>query len=359
MSAAEARDRHLRHLEELTAPGGPIGTDAPTATHRQPGNLLGGRLSPARARLHKEILREFFAENPDVLRDRKAVVTAGPPGAGKSSALHDLVPAAEERLWRSIDPDEFKRRLLRYARDTGQYEALVPDRARELICGGEVFAPGEFAALVHEESSDLAKIAAAQSIARGERVILDGVHGSADKILARIGRLAEAGYTAIDVVCVDGPREATRARVLARWEKGYERYQSSGGTDESAGYRTRYVPETVTDALYADDDRFSSCAQAVAEATRAAPAGMAVHSEVYYVDSPAAAPKPWKSYHKDDAGFTHHSRRHIPLPSPPALGGSSAPSSAAPAISGEVYVAGYQRADGSWVSPHTRTRPAK
>jgi hypothetical protein len=344
---------HLASLQELTAPGGPIDTDAPTATH----HLYAVDGDPARsilsrARLQRSILNEFFAEKAEVICDRQAVVMAGPPGAGKSSARRQRIPVEEEKYWRFIDPDEFKTRLLRHARQSGEYDDLIPEEVRARIAAGEVFAPGEFASLVHEESSYLAKLATRRALARGERVVIDGVHGSAEKLGARVRQLADAGYASVGLICVDGSREVTRARVLARWAKGYDRYLADP-EDEDAAYGARYVPESITDVLYADGERFSACAAAVAKVTEGAPENVVVQADVYYVATETSAGELWQSYHKGEGGFAVE--KHLVLPVPESR------EAVAPVIGdadpGGVYVSEYQRADGTLVRPHTRRRP--
>ncbi len=350
---------HLDALRSLTAVHGPIDADAPTATHQQEQNYRNGRLTAPRARLHKQIIREFFAENDAVLQDRQVLVMAGPPGAGKSSARRERIPEAEEKHWRFIDPDDFKTRLLRKMRESGEYDAIVPAEVKARVDAGDRFAPGELAALVHEESSELARQAATISLERGERVVIDGVHGSKAKLLKRFQELSSRGYTSIEIIAVDGPRDVTRARVIKRWEKGYAAFQE--GDDDDAAYQARYVPEHITDSLYVDDDRFSACARAVAMATKGAPEGITVRADVYYVDDVDAAGAPWRSYRKDLDGFAHDKLRDIPRPQPRDSGGSASAATAggdsAPGA-GEIYVAGYERSDGTVVPPHTRSRPA-
>lgn len=353
------RSEHLAALRALTAVNGPIDAEAPTATHQREQNYRNGRLTASRARLHKQIIREFFAENDAVIRDRQVLVMAGPPGAGKSSARRERIPEAEEKHWRFIDPDDFKTRLLRKMRESGEYDEIVPPAVKSRIDAGEQFAPGELASLVHEESSDLAREATMISLERGERVVIDGVHGSKMKLLKRFQQLSEQGYTSIEVIAVDGPREVTRARVINRWEMGYAAFQD--GTDDAA-YQARYVPEHITDSLYVDDDRFSACTRAVAMATKGAPEGITVRADVYYVDDVNAAGAPWRTYRKDVDGFAYEKLRDIPRPQPrpaaagvpgtPGAGGDSAPGA------GEIYVAGYERSDGTVVPPYTRRRPA-
>ena len=283
---------------------------------------------------------------------------AGPPGAGKSSARRERIPEAEEKHWRFIDPDDFKTRLLRKLRESGEYDDIVPPAVKSRIDAGDRFAPGELAALVHEESSDLAAEAATISLERGERVVIDGVHGSKVKLLKRFQQLSDQGYTSIEIIAVDGPREVTRARVINRWEKGYAAFQD--GTDDAA-YQARYVPEHITDSLYVDDDRFSACARAVAMATKGAPEGITVRADVYYVDDVNAAGAPWRTYRKDVDGFAYDKLRDIPRPQPrTAVGGAASTPAGGDGTAGvgEVYVAGYERSDGTVVPPHTRARPA-
>lgn len=341
--------RHLKSLKELTVAGGPIDTSAATATnvYYDPDDL-------ARAKVRKRIIADFFAENTEVLRDRHAVIMAGPPGAGKSSALREKIPDGEMKYWRSIDPDDFKARLLRRAIASGEYDALVPDEVRRRQASGEVFAPGELAALAHEESSILAKQAREQALTRGERVIIDGVNGNGDKLVGRINELAGNGYARVDIICVDGPKDVTRARVLNRWAKGYAKY-AADPTDVEAGFRARYVPEYVTDELY-EDERFSTCATAVTQAAEDAPEGVTVDAAIYYVATPASAGQPWQSYHKDADGLT--TTKHQVIDSPERV--DVAPVAASDvAAGGDVNVTTYQRADGTTVQSHARNRPTR
>lgn len=356
MTLTATQQSHLDSLVELTLPGGPIDVDAPTATHRQPQNLLGGNLSAARARVRKDLLRAFVSEKDDVLEDRRAVILVGPPGAGKSSARRRSVPKDEEKHWRFIDPDDFKTRLLRHARSSGEYDMLVPSEVRERIAAGERFAPGEFAALVHQESSDLAKIAARHAIDRGERIVLDGIHGTPAKILARIKTLADAGYSTLQVIGVDGSRTVTRARVVIRWATAYARYETADDDHES-GYEARYVPEHITADLYPDDERFSTCAGAITRAVATALDGLTIEANLFYVEGPASAGIPWRTHKREASGrATFHQHLHLPAPRPVAPAPVD-PTGHTQPLSDGIRVAGYTRHDGSPVPPHTRRRP--
>lgn len=360
----EEKRAHLEALRSLTAPGGPIDTEAPTATHRQPPNFtVGARtgrlvLTRERRRMHDEILAEYFAEKPGVLRDRQAVITSGPPGAGKSSARRERVPASEEHLWRFVDADEFKRRLVTRMQQSGEYEAMIPAEVRSRIAAGEQFAPGEFASLVHEESSILAARARSQALERGERVVFDGVNGSADKLRAQIEQLSRGGYTSVEIITVDGPKSVTRARVEHRWNESYERHLAG---DPDAGHDARYVPEHITDALYGNDENYSSCARAVAKVTRREPIpGMAVTASLHYVDRVDGSPERWRTYtQQPDGKFTMTRFRRIDDERHPGKPSAAAPDSGESGGGGEVVVPGYTKSDGTVVEAHTRKRPSR
>jgi predicted kinase len=302
----------LEALRRLTVSGGPIDANAPTAT------LVRAHASAAALRdrkiVQERILGEFFEENPEVLRDRQVVVMAGPPGAGKSRALSQRIPDEEKKYWRSIDPDEFKARLLRHAKESGEYDALVPPEVRERMARGEVFAPGEFAALAHEESSMLAEEARKRALRRGERVIIDGVNGDGPKLAGRLAELAGHDYTHADMICVEASREVSRARVEDRWLNGHRQY-SADPNDFEAGLKARYVPEAVTDRLF-EDERFSTCSAAVAYAVEHAPEGFTVRADLYYVPTPTSSGEPWMTLDKTVRGVAVEGHQDFGLPSP-------------------------------------------
>lgn len=84
--------RHREALARLSERGSPLGLGSPHATVRNPrwfdahGNAL-----TARALLHRRLLAEYRDAFPDVKSERRAVVLAGPPGAGKSTVLRQVL----------------------------------------------------------------------------------------------------------------------------------------------------------------------------------------------------------------------------------------------------------------------------
>ncbi|WP_020693584.1 DEAD/DEAH box helicase family protein [Aeromicrobium massiliense] len=89
-SPLDAHAAHRESVRELSRPGGPLDTNSAHATIRQREWFPTGdprRPSAARRRLWRRLVDEVKAEKPDVRAERRAIVLAGPPGAGKSTVL--------------------------------------------------------------------------------------------------------------------------------------------------------------------------------------------------------------------------------------------------------------------------------
>ena len=110
MSPAEA-ERHIDLIRQLSRPGGPVSKDAPTATINNPTWWVDGELTPQRGRLFGQLLADAAARYPDARGESKALVLAGPPGAGKGSVA-DRVLGASKSSYVNIDADDFKACLL-------------------------------------------------------------------------------------------------------------------------------------------------------------------------------------------------------------------------------------------------------
>jgi len=193
--------------------------------------------TPSRLDLHDRLLAEYRASQPDVARDRRAIVLAGPPGAGKSTVLKQALGKSVDTYLR-VDPDEFKAKLLRQAVADGSYESTIkPHEIKRLEAGGEKFFPMEMASLVHDESSLLAKRLRNEAISNGENLIIDGVLADPDKAAALGQMLARAGYD-VEVIDVEIPYEASAQSIANRWEHDY--VAALEGTDDLGG---RWVPD--------------------------------------------------------------------------------------------------------------------
>jgi AraC-like DNA-binding protein len=102
-----------------------------TATMNNPAWWVGGAPTLTRDLLHERLIDEARAAAPDVEQQHRAIVLAGPPGAGKSTVLADVLEEHRGK-YLVIDADEFKRSLLRKAQADGSYDQwLMPDAIRE------------------------------------------------------------------------------------------------------------------------------------------------------------------------------------------------------------------------------------
>ncbi|MCA4135644.1 hypothetical protein [Arthrobacter sp. M4] len=93
MTTEERAAVHRAYLEALGADDGPLTARSRHATSQNPEwfNVRRGEPRLGRRQLHAEMLARFTDAHPEVRRDRKAIVLAGPPGAGKSTAQNAFI----------------------------------------------------------------------------------------------------------------------------------------------------------------------------------------------------------------------------------------------------------------------------
>lgn len=134
---ADEYDDHIQRIVELSRPGGPIAADAPTATVNNPEWFSRGPDGERQPRASRDVLHEQFRqrvreEAPNLEQDRKAVVLAGPPGAGKSTVRKSVLGSDDDK-YLTIDADDFKALLLQQARQDGSYDTWIkPDALKDL-----------------------------------------------------------------------------------------------------------------------------------------------------------------------------------------------------------------------------------
>ncbi|MFF8345772.1 zeta toxin family protein [Cellulosimicrobium funkei] len=245
---SDDHDRHAAHREtvrEFSRAGGPLDKDGQHSTLNNPAWFIDGKVDQPTARrraLWRRLRDEARAEAPGARQDGKAIVLAGPPGAGKGHVQGNVL-GLDKDAWLVVDADKFKDKLLREAMNDGSYETfLKPDAVREREAAGEPFFPLELAALVHEESSHLARLLRDEALREGTNVVIDSVLSNPRAAVALGNQLAAAGYE-VEVVDVEVPYELSQARIAQRWRESYE-----GAVVTGEGLGGRWVP-----SVYARD----------------------------------------------------------------------------------------------------------
>lgn len=241
---------HRETVREWARVGGPLSPASACATVNNPDWFIrtpNGVDRPLleRKELHDRLVAAYRDEFPDIRAERKAIILAGPPGAGKSTVLADVL-GADRSAWITIDADEFKRALLTEAIKDGSYaRSIVPLEVRAAEAAGERFFPLELASLVHEESSQLAIRVRNEAVREGLNVVIDTVLSSPEKAVELGQRLGSVGYR-VEVIDVEVPFELSESRIADRWQQSYER--ALAGDDELGG---RWVPSEYARGVYA------------------------------------------------------------------------------------------------------------
>lgn len=266
MSSDDPHAAHRETVREFSKAGGPLDKDGAHATLNNPRWFFDGDVaSPTAGRraLWRRLIEEARAEAPGARNEGKAIVLAGPPGAGKGHVQDDVL-GLDKDAWLVVDADKFKEKLLREAVADGTYEGfLKPQAIRDREAEGEPFFPLELAALVHEESSYLARRLRDEALRDGTNVVLDSVLSDPDKAVQLGTRLEAAGYE-VQVVDVEVPYELSQARIAQRWLNQYE-----GAVLTGSGLGGRWVPSVYARDVFAGPggrSRSQSAAERLAEA---------------------------------------------------------------------------------------------
>lgn len=231
------RARLAARLESWSQPGGVLDFQGPNSSH----NLFAS--DSRRDLVLEEVQDEFFGLQGDIDHDaRCAVVTAGPPGSGKSTVVMGLGYG-----YRRIDPDIIKDILIRRALADGTYDALLAVRLDE----GELLHPRELSGLFHIESTKVADDVLALSVQRQENVVMEGTL-SWSPIIGRLIDLFERhAYRELTILSCDLPEIVAQERALERWWRDRQ--------DLADGLGGRFVPRRVIADLYPKTVDSSQC----------------------------------------------------------------------------------------------------
>ncbi|MBP1054937.1 hypothetical protein J6397_33035 [Rhodococcus qingshengii] len=127
-------------LAALCAEGGVLRTDSADSTKSR------YRINdPARSKFHRQLFSDYLDRHEGPKEEGSAIISAGVPGAGKSTMLGRYVDGLSE--YRLLDADIVKVPLIERALADGIYDDLLSRRLDD----GYPIAPMELAALVHRE----------------------------------------------------------------------------------------------------------------------------------------------------------------------------------------------------------------
>jgi hypothetical protein len=234
-----------QQLNELTATGAELHRNSALATH-----LPGRPIAPDRVRFQRRLLDDLKAESAgDIKRDGlAALVTAGPPGAGKSTTIKKMHLAGDG--WRVIDADDIKARLLEAARQDGIFDAVL----RRGLADGYTIMLNELASLVHNESVFLADALIERCLEEHENVVIEGTlswRGLPERY-ARMLELHE--YSSVTVLDVEVDCATALEHAYTRWAE--KRVEVINGARHGGG---RFTSREAITSLYDSAGRFSVC----------------------------------------------------------------------------------------------------
>ncbi|HEY5553164.1 MAG TPA: zeta toxin family protein, partial [Opitutaceae bacterium] len=142
-----------------------------------------GEYTPERKALHERLISKFFDHVPSVPETQKpvAVLMMGGTASGKSTLVRHAMGDAHDFV--NVNSDDCKEQL--------------PEYQRGISLGhrnGVAVSAKDAAGSVHEESSDIADALRDRTVKARKNMVLDGTGKNAEKFLATMKSLREAGY---------------------------------------------------------------------------------------------------------------------------------------------------------------------
>jgi hypothetical protein len=229
----ELRRAVASQLINLSAGGQPLHADS----RRRTAVLYAGDSS--RRFVHMDIVAQYMDREQSRHEGRSAIITAGPPGAGKTSSLQSEVPDLES--YRILDADIVKDYLIKQAVADGIYDDLL----QQELADGHPIAPGELAALVHDESVQLIERIRRICIGNRDKVVVEATLRWPDHGPTIFAELAAADYTAVRILAIEAEREFVHEQALTRWWT-----QRADWIDRQHPLGGRFVPPAAIDMCY-------------------------------------------------------------------------------------------------------------
>lgn len=232
-------------LNLLAGPGARLHRDGPLATY-----VPGTALPTDRLRYQRVLLDELLAEGTGDIEKGglAAIITAGPPGAGKTTIRKSLGMGGPG--WRVIDADEIKVRLLQDAVWDGRFDSVFTHR----LADGYSIMPNEVSTLVHNESVDLANKLIERCLEAQENIVIEGTMSWEGLPKRYLGWLELNDYNTVTLLDVEVPQATALGHAFTRWAEG--RIGTINRTHTGGG---RFTPRDAITALYDSEAGYSKC----------------------------------------------------------------------------------------------------
>lgn len=241
-------ERHRAALRDVIA-ASDMGPTGPYATVSDPRKFSEARgvlePTPERKALHDALMEQHLSTFENVSYERRAIVMAGPPGAGKGHVQAEQLGGVPGFV--VCDPDAFKELLIAHELESGGLDSMTSPRMRDYAAQGERFAPMEFATQIHAESSYLNERFQDRMLSQGANVVFDTVlngKAGAEKLAQR---LEGQGYT-FGVVSVQCSAQASAQGIAGRWESKYRAFLAGkdglGGRPVPSEFARSVFPES-------------------------------------------------------------------------------------------------------------------
>ena len=228
-------------------------------------------------RLHDATVQAYVVRaEREAVREGRAIIMAGPPGAGKSHGVtavqQTLGPEESRRLgvtedgYITVDADDVKQLLLGnpipgleidpdlLTQARQHWDTLITEYAPEPLADGKPLLRGELATLVHPLSTATADNVRIRLVAMRTNIKIEGTlqwmepsgEGQGPRLLKE---LAARRYTQLSIVAVDAPRELCLTGAHHRWAE-----------PRSAGDVTaRYTPPEAIETMFTPGQTTSRC----------------------------------------------------------------------------------------------------
>nr|WP_245348674.1 zeta toxin family protein [Paeniglutamicibacter psychrophenolicus] len=235
-----------QELNELSRPGAAFDRNSVLATYRpnQP-------VSSERIRFQRRLIDEFLSEGGDEIEkgaELAVLITAGPPGAGKSTRIDEFKLA--QKGWRKIDADRIKLKLLAEAHDSGRFDPQLSTT----LADGYPMMLNELSSLVHNESVFLADRIMTRCLEAGENVVIEGTLSWEGRGPYLLEALELHDYQRVTLLDVEVELAIALEQAYVRWAQG--RNSTIEGRSTGGG---RFTPRAAITSMYQDGKAFSCC----------------------------------------------------------------------------------------------------